>query len=398
MKIAVLSDIHLKQNRKQEKFNLPISFYILYQQIKEILLYNPDIMVINGDLIDNASKLDIQVLNFVTSIFNNIYKQMPNLKIFILQGNHDVVFLNKSIQSYGSFINIFKNSTNIVPLLQNRKVKVINDLNMFFLPYTTDVDGIYKFLEQNKNYNYGIYFLHQDIDFMHVKFTKQKNVNYSNGKMINIEKLISLISDGGRINYDDFKIISGHYHYHYNNTKYNTIILGQSNAETFSEKVKGVEYLDKYFGWNMIEYKTKNNVNYEFIPFKYGINSLHYYNWEDFMVEFPELKERIYNDYDKKYYQIRIEGKNVDKNEQLKSNIQELIGHSNVLECRHINMFDIGNTNGLYNYNDLFGPVGGKKFDLIEYFQKQIHDNIKGTSLQSIESKLMVEFKNIVEQ
>jgi len=44
--------------------------------------------------------------------------------------------------------------------------------------------------------------------------------------MINIEKLISLISDGGRINYDDFKIISGHYHYHYNNTKYNTIILG----------------------------------------------------------------------------------------------------------------------------------------------------------------------------
>jgi len=54
-------------------------------------------MVINGDLIDNASKLDIQVLNFVTSIFNNIYKQMPNLKIFILQGNHDVVFLNKSI-------------------------------------------------------------------------------------------------------------------------------------------------------------------------------------------------------------------------------------------------------------------------------------------------------------
>jgi len=33
-------------------------------------------------------------------------------------------------------------------------------------------------------------------------------------------------------------------------------------------------------------------------------------------------------------------------------------------------MFDIGNTNGLYNYNDLFGPVGGKKFDLIEYFQK----------------------------
>jgi hypothetical protein len=56
---------------------------------------------------------------------------------------------------------------NVIPITNCRKIKVTNELNLFFIPYGQNKEEVYKFLEEEKNFNYGLYFFHHDIDIMH---------------------------------------------------------------------------------------------------------------------------------------------------------------------------------------------------------------------------------------
>ncbi len=382
LKIQVISDLHLSQNRKREKQNLPISFYIFFTQIKDILTQNPDIIVINGDLINNQQKLDITVLNFLSSTFSYINKQNPNIKIFINQGNHDIVHINKEIQSYGSFVNIFKNSNNVIPILSNKKISITNDLDFYFLPYTHNVDDIYSFIDQNPTHKYSLYFLHQNIDRINNLYFKmtlnvQENSIFSNSqkkKLINFNQLVECIN---KSNNQDYQIIEGHYHYHYTNKKHKLLVVGSLSQNTFSEKIKTLKNLNKYFGWVMIDYTNKNKVDYSFIPFKSGIVSLQYENEQLFLDEYNELVNLINEKKDLFYFQIRIKG---ESNNDVKKQCENLMIYDNVLESKYIE-----NYQSLWdNQEDVPTESVDKSFNIKEYFVTEIKKIIQEDKIDRV--------------
>lgn len=375
MKIQILSDLHLDLNRKKEKQGLPITFYILYNQIQVILKDKPDLIIINGDLINNQQKLDITILNFFSQIISHINKSNPQLKIIINQGNHDLVYLNKNLQNYGSFISIFKNNVNVIPITNCRKIKVTNELNLFFIPYGQNKEEVYKFLEEEKNFNYGLYFFHHDIDIMHNNYGIQTQ---NKSKILELDIIKSIIDKQNK----GYHLINGHYHYHTELPKYNLTICGGLSQNSYSEKINSIVDVDQFFGWNRFLFFSEKDKNMEFIPQEYKICTISYKNYIKFMEEYTQLKNLIYEKAGKQFFQIRVENniENVDVDyNDLDLKIKELESMTNVLEQKKIQggkLFDIINqsTNNKES-------ASNKSFDLKEYYKKQIKESIAGTPL-----------------
>lgn len=317
-------------------------------------------------------------------MFQYINKQIPQLKIILNQGNHDVVYMNKNLQNYGSFVNIFKNSTNITPVTQNRKIQVSNELNIFMIPYTQNVEDIYKFLSEEKNFNYGIYFFHQDIDLLHNSY----NLPLSNtGKILDITKLNQILEQQNR----NYMLVNGHYHYHGEYKRQKLTVLGSLSQNTYSEKIAKTSELNKFFGWNMITFNNYNDVKIDFIPSEYTITSISYNNIDTFLDEFDKLKDIIIENKEKQYFQIKLESDAYQKQTTIEEKLQELTNFPNVLEQRGVRKLNLNEFFSNNSVNQSYVVNNSQHFDMKDYFTKQIEKNLQGTSLQIRQSDIIKE-------
>lgn len=255
-------------------------------------------------------------------------------------------------------------------------------------------EEIYKFIEEEKNYTYGLYFLHQDIDILHnyYNFSKQSN-STSNKKILEFDKFKAILEKITGYYY----ILNGHYHFHneYNNKK--LIVLGSLYQSTYQESISTINNIDKYFGWCMIDFKNKNNVEYNFYPFVYGIYCLKYENKDIFEKEYDQLKSYISSNIDKKYFQIRV----VDSTDVIaeKTNINEKICQlekfNNVLEQKYIKLFTIDMNNSSKQTINKYFSNDTNKFNIEQYYINEITKMISGSNSENYLKEILFEFNTL---
>jgi len=67
--------LHISSKRKKEINGIPVNFYLFYREIIHIVKNDkPDILIFNGDLIENPMKLELVVINFIVFILSEIKK------------------------------------------------------------------------------------------------------------------------------------------------------------------------------------------------------------------------------------------------------------------------------------------------------------------------------------
>lgn len=108
-KVLLLSDLHAGVKSDSEIFLNQFSSLFENFIPEQIIKYKCETIFILGDLFDNRNNVNVKTLNVVYVAFKNFTTKFPNIKIYILLGNHDTYYKNrKDVNSLGLF-NEFKN-------------------------------------------------------------------------------------------------------------------------------------------------------------------------------------------------------------------------------------------------------------------------------------------------
>lgn len=312
----------------------------------------PDIIIINGDLIENPIKLELVVINFIVFIINEIRKMQPNIRIILNTGNHDIIYTDNRV-NFGNFVNIFSNTKNVTTVSMPRTFKLTNQLQLHVLPYSNS-EVVSKFMSgQNFQQGYNIFVMHHNFDFIHDEL-------YSGGNLPNT--VIRYDDFRNQIDFGQYHIFNGHYHRHKEYTDKNFTIIGSLFQQTYSEKIMTISDFGKYFGYELIDFNNINDVKFTFVPYKHGICQLHYRGQNNFVKEYSKIKQHIVQHQKEVFYQIKIEDTN-QKRDIIENKMKILRKIQNVIECKYIGTVNIDldlqviseDTSEITNFNlDLF--------------------------------------------
>lgn len=387
MRIQIISDLHLKITQKKRINKLPYEYYLIWKQVMDIIQNDkPEILIINGDIIDNPQNLDLQLINFLNKLFIEI-TDVHNVKIILNTGNHDVLFTEEYTQDFGNFISFFKNNKKVFQVSKNQRINPINSLYINVIPFSIDVNNIYKFISKlNLNHGHHLFMFHQDFDQFESRLSIQ---NHNNQKVLNYDKIKKLLNQTGR-----YTLINGHYHKHLEvDDKLQSI--GSLSQFSFKEKIKTIKDMDKYNGYLLFDYQDKDNYNVTFKTSNFKSVSIQYDGIEPFIKEFLELKKVITDNVKSKNFKIRIDD-NFQNKQIIKDKINELRTFNNVellfLPKKHEftqdnRQLELDNEN--FNIGD---------FDFIKYFKSNIEKNIKDTDLIKRKTTILEQFDNVIKE
>jgi len=191
MRLFLISDTHFGVRNNSKEWleiqeNYFRNFFIpnLKQRVKE-----GDILLHLGDVFDNRTSINLNVMNVAYKIFEEISKIIP---VHIIVGNHDIY--NKKTNEINSLL-VFKNIKNIHIYETPTVIKLGNKFSALLMPWVENVEDFNNFLE-NPLYESDFLFCHTDIN--NLKFNKNSIIE--NG--INQKEL-----------YKFKRVFSGHIHW-----------------------------------------------------------------------------------------------------------------------------------------------------------------------------------------
>lgn len=387
MKIQIVSDLHLKTTQEKRINKLPYEYYLIWKQLIEIVQNeNPEILVINGDLIDNPQNLDLQLINFLNKLFIEITDKY-NIKIILNTGNHDILFTEEYTSDFGNFISFFKNNRKVFQVSKNSQINPINSLYINVIPFTINVNNIYSHINKlNLNRGHHLFLFHQDID----QFERRLMINNNNTeKVIEYEKLKKLLDQTGR-----YTLLNGHYHKHLEvDNKLQSI--GSLSQFSFKEKIPSIKEMNKYSGYIIFDYKDKDNYTVEFKTSNYQTVSIQYNGIEPFIKEYLELKNIIQDSVKTKNFRIRIDD-NFQNKQIVKDKINELRTFNNTKILFLPKKHDFVQNNDSLGLDNKNFDVGD--FNFIEYFKTNIDKNIKDTNLIKKRKNILDQFDNVIKE
>lgn len=161
-------------------------------------------------------------------MFLKFFVQVKKIPIYIIQGNHDVFFTSADDGSndIGSFVTIFKNTRNVFPFTTYKRVQLLPNFNLHLIPYTNNVDNIYKSIKGlNKHFN--LFVFHQDFDFINEEYGISNSVHVN--RIVKIDRLMEKLKG------HNYYILNGHYHKHKDYDDYNFSIISSLSQNSFSE-------------------------------------------------------------------------------------------------------------------------------------------------------------------
>lgn len=181
----VCGDLHLGQKSSEE-------FFKYQKQLVENLVdiakaNNINDIIFLGDVFDNRKSIDIITIYQAKELFN----LLKDFNVYIIAGNHDVVY--KNTNEYSSLTTIEEYS-NIQTIYKPTLIK-----NRIFLPWINDEnkDDALKLLNDNRmNKDVNYVFAHLELSgFQYNKYTKSTG----EGKLT-------------KSSFDDYNVYTGHYH------------------------------------------------------------------------------------------------------------------------------------------------------------------------------------------
>lgn len=199
--IIMLSDIHfgVRNNSIEWSENISDYFYNFFIPFIEKNSNENTSIIITGDVFDSRQSIDIRILSMSLDIIKAILNTNKNIRIYIVEGNHDSY---KKRENDITSLSIFKSIDRIF-VIQEPTLEELNDgTKLLFLPWQGDMK------QQNdviNNIDANFIFMHNDIT----------SAYYDNGRPIINGVNISTIKNK--------KIYSGHIHRRYDGKKYTYI-------------------------------------------------------------------------------------------------------------------------------------------------------------------------------
>lgn len=302
-KAILISDIHFgMKNSNQENLDEQKNYFYNWF-FKLLKKENPDYLFMLGDLFDNRSTLNIQVMNVAIDIFKTIATDM-NIPIIMIAGNHDIFM--KSTNDINS-IKIFSHIPNI-QVYENPVQLNFFDKKCLFVPWINDKKEESAFYLKNKS----------EYLFCHTEFQDTFFNSYVK------------IVDG--VNFDDIKnyqkVFSGHIHhrqetgnltligcpYHItrndiNNKKGIYVIDFEKNETKFIKNNFSPEYvkidLKEIFEMTLEEYEKIITNNFVDITFNQDI--LQYFTFNKLLDVSEKFKKINFNAINQAYETIEFE-------------------------------------------------------------------------------------------
>jgi DNA repair exonuclease SbcCD nuclease subunit len=209
MKLYLISDTHFGVRSNSKEWNDIIEDYFYNFFIPHLeKTYQPgDIMIHCGDVFDNRTSLNLNILNSAYNIFLKISQILP---VHIIIGNHDI-YLKKS--NHINSLVALKNIPNI-KVYEAPEVLKIGNQKALMMPWIDDKDEFVKIINNYK----GIDYLFCHIDITNLRFNK--NVIIDHGVDPNDLKSYK-------------KVFSGHIHL--SQTYKNIVMLGSPYELTRSD-------------------------------------------------------------------------------------------------------------------------------------------------------------------
>jgi DNA repair exonuclease SbcCD nuclease subunit len=187
-KVCVFGDNHFGIKKLDDDFlDSQIKFFklVLFPYMKTNGI---DTIIINGDLFDNRTNINVRINNAVFDLFEN---HLTEFKIYLILGNHDIYFNSTLEVNSIKFLKKFDNVT----LIEEIKEIEIKNKKLCFIPWQVDDNGLKNYIANNVIES-KICFGHFDLKGFHLNKNQISDVGIDCG-----------------ILFDNFKLVfSGHYH------------------------------------------------------------------------------------------------------------------------------------------------------------------------------------------
>jgi hypothetical protein len=224
-KIALISDIHFGCRNNSEKYLTIMKNFFLDTLVKTLKQNNVKDLRILGDLFDNRNNINIRTMNTVLYVFRELNKQLPDLSVSILLGNHDIYYHNRidinSLECLREIPNI-----NIIDKVTE---EIIDNRRIISIPWLIKDTEVYS-------------------DFIRAVKAKTKYDFCFGHFEIKDFEMVRGIKDETGLNHDIFsnfsKVFTGHYHIR--NTIKNMSYLGCPYQLTWNDygDTKGIHIID----------------------------------------------------------------------------------------------------------------------------------------------------------
>lgn len=229
IKILFYNDIHYTESRKFDRKADNITFrdYAINELIKHINKVaeeeNVDLIVNNGDVIHDTSKINMNEISNILNIFHSTTQK----DTVIISGNHDI---NHYENEYGSFISMFNNPY-ITKVITSPLIQKYDDVILAFVPYykartmVEKLEELYKYLKGSKKPI--IMFGHFGFDFALPIFNPEQEdiVEYDK-----VKDFMSIYT----------KVFLGHLHFKYSkdNIEFTSTVTTHNFTDSFNFNTK----------------------------------------------------------------------------------------------------------------------------------------------------------------
>lgn len=227
-KILVVGDIHYKGDEVDKTFNNLI--YNLYED------YMFDNLILLGDVIDNPTKININTISEMYSLFKFINKN--NISVEMITGNHDLI----NGVNFFDLIYISEKAN----IISQPYAKITDNILHLFIPYHNNLPNEVEYLDKLKEQFLTNYI--NNVDKINTINVYTHNQYKENSTMFDksIFEYYDFIFKTNGVSKKKINIISGHIHKHIlkeittNIKLYN---IGCSISRSFNDFIEDVKYL-----------------------------------------------------------------------------------------------------------------------------------------------------------
>ncbi len=369
MKFIHIADVHINKPCKNSKIRKQKLFDAFAKMIKFIKKENIDYLFIAGDFYEHRyiNNVDIKYID-------ELFKEIPNTKIYISPGNHDPYTEDSIYNSYK-----FSDNVHIFRNLDNIKNNDVNIIGYGFTNFESKDINIQDIKNKINNDTSNILLIHGDLNGSSI----HNNMNVHELEKLNLD-YIAL----GHIHKSNFNCIDKIVDLNKlkkENIYYSGSFLNDEFKQNFDET--GVIYgkIDK--NRNLLNLNRLHFDNTEYIIKTVDISKI-----ENTFKLIMYLDEKIMYD-ENKYYLINLVGnKNFILDEKY---ILKNLSNKNILDIKDMRVKKI-NFENLRKENTLKGHFVNKCLNKIEELEKQdsINTNLEVTKIVNTMYKILDEMEN----
>lgn len=144
MKIAHISDIHIRLYERQEEYK-----HVFKNLFKDLKKKNPDCIVLTGDIFHNKVNMSPESISLGQSLFENLLKISD---VVVIAGNHDANLKSPNRQdAISPIISKIKNSDHDIYYLRNTQKFEYKNVNFFVRSRLDEEETIYPDGEKDTN-------------------------------------------------------------------------------------------------------------------------------------------------------------------------------------------------------------------------------------------------------